>query len=125
MFIINEPRRVKKQIPISSKSKFLSLTGPTHAVTYENDEKPKGSIMLQGDHGPVSYRNLQLKRVKLRSTKTSHHPVKETTLPSVPESRMIGVIIGRADGHLFKAAPPNMTIEEHDVAARRALPVHM
>ena len=43
----------------------VELTGPTRAATYENDEKPAGPIMLQGDHGPVAYRNLQLKRVKL------------------------------------------------------------
>jgi hypothetical protein len=30
------------------------------------DEKPKGPLMLQGDHGPVAYRNLMLKSVDLR-----------------------------------------------------------
>ena len=44
----------------------VELTGPTRSATYENDEKPKGPIMLQGDHGPVAYRNLQLKRANLR-----------------------------------------------------------
>ena len=43
----------------------VELTGPTRAATYENDEKPTGPIMLQGDHGPVAYRNLQIKRVNL------------------------------------------------------------
>ena len=33
------------------------LTGPTRASTY-NDEKPMGPLMLQGDHGPVAYRNI-------------------------------------------------------------------
>ena len=37
----------------------LELTGPTRASTY-NDEKPTGPIMLQGDHGPVAYRNIWL-----------------------------------------------------------------
>ena len=37
----------------------LELTGPTRASTY-NDEKPTGPLMLQGDHGPVAYRNIQL-----------------------------------------------------------------
>lgn len=32
------------------------LTGPTRASLF-NDEAPKGPIMLQGDHGPVAYRN--------------------------------------------------------------------
>ncbi|MBI4325364.1 MAG: DUF1080 domain-containing protein [Chloroflexi bacterium] len=43
----------------------VELTGPTRAATYENDEKPAGPLMLQGDHGPVAYRNLQLKALKL------------------------------------------------------------
>lgn len=35
----------------------IELTGPTRACAYE-DEKPAGPLMLQGDHGPVAYRNL-------------------------------------------------------------------
>lgn len=35
------------------------LTGPTRAGAYD-DEKPLGPLMLQGDHGPVAYRNLWL-----------------------------------------------------------------
>ena len=37
----------------------VELTGPTRASTY-NDEKPLGPLMLQGDHGPVAYRNILL-----------------------------------------------------------------
>lgn len=37
----------------------VELTGPTRASTY-NDEKPKGPFMLQGDHGPVAYRNIRI-----------------------------------------------------------------
>ena len=37
----------------------VELTGPTRAGTY-NDEKPAGPLMLQGDHGPVAYRNIQI-----------------------------------------------------------------
>jgi hypothetical protein len=43
----------------------VELTGPTRAATYENDEKPTGPLMLQGDHGPVAYRNIWLRPVKL------------------------------------------------------------
>lgn len=43
----------------------VELTGPTRAATYENDEKPLGPLMLQGDHGPVAYRNILLRPVKL------------------------------------------------------------
>jgi sugar phosphate isomerase/epimerase len=35
------------------------LTGPTRACAY-NDEKPTGPLMLQGDHGPVAYRNIRI-----------------------------------------------------------------
>ena len=30
------------------------------------DEKPNGPIMLQGDHGPVAYRNLRIRKVELK-----------------------------------------------------------
>ena len=35
----------------------VELTGPTHAPVFE-DEQPTGPIMLQGDHGPVAFRNI-------------------------------------------------------------------
>jgi hypothetical protein len=38
----------------------VEVTGPTRASTY-GDEKPSGPLMLQGDHGPVAYRNLRLR----------------------------------------------------------------
>ncbi len=37
----------------------VELTGPTRASAY-NDDKPKGPLMLQGDHGPVAYRNIRI-----------------------------------------------------------------
>jgi hypothetical protein len=33
------------------------VTGPTRAATFD-DERPVGPLMLQGDHGPVAYRNV-------------------------------------------------------------------
>lgn len=42
----------------------VEVTGPTRASTFE-DEKPLGPLMLQGDHGPVAYRNLWIKPIKL------------------------------------------------------------
>jgi hypothetical protein len=37
----------------------VEVTGPTRAATYEQvPETPKGPMMLQGDHGPVAYRNI-------------------------------------------------------------------
>jgi sugar phosphate isomerase/epimerase len=37
----------------------VEVTGPTRASTY-NDEKPTGPVMIQGDHGPVAYRNIRV-----------------------------------------------------------------
>lgn len=37
----------------------IELTGPTRAGM-ANDEKPTGPLMLQGDHGPVAYRNIRI-----------------------------------------------------------------
>lgn len=39
------------------------VTGPTRAATYR-DEKAAGPVMLQGDHGPVAYRNIRLRPLK-------------------------------------------------------------
>lgn len=38
----------------------VEVTGPTRAATF-NDEQPTGPLMLQGDHGPVAYRNIRVK----------------------------------------------------------------
>ena len=40
----------------------VELTGPTRAGAY-NDEKPTGPLMLQGDHGPVAYRNIRIEPI--------------------------------------------------------------
>ena len=39
------------------------VTGPTRAAAF-GDERPTGPIMLQGDHGPVAYRNIRVRRAK-------------------------------------------------------------
>jgi hypothetical protein len=39
--------------------KNVEATGPTRS-SLDNLEEPTGPLMLQGDHGPVAYRNLQL-----------------------------------------------------------------
>jgi Domain of Unknown Function (DUF1080) len=38
----------------------IEVTGPTQAAAFE-DEKPRGALMIQGDHGPVAIRNIQYK----------------------------------------------------------------
>ncbi len=37
----------------------VEVTGPTRAAAF-NDERPLGPLMLQGDHGPVAYRNIRI-----------------------------------------------------------------
>jgi hypothetical protein len=37
----------------------VEVTGPTRAAAFE-DERPRGPLMLQGDHGPVAYRNIKI-----------------------------------------------------------------
>jgi hypothetical protein len=43
----------------------VELTGPTRAALFE-DEKAAGPLMMQGDHGPVAYRNLWIRRLELK-----------------------------------------------------------
>ncbi len=43
----------------------IELSGPTRGPIAE-DEKPTGPIRLQGDHGPVAFRNLWVKAIKLK-----------------------------------------------------------
>ncbi len=38
----------------------VEVTGPTRAATFD-DEQPTGPLMLQGDHGPVAYRNIRVR----------------------------------------------------------------
>ena len=42
----------------------VELTGPTRSPMADN-EKPTGPLRLQGDHGPVAYRNITIREVKL------------------------------------------------------------
>jgi len=41
--------------------KNAEVTGPT-ASSLDNKEEPSGPLMLQGDHWPVAYRNIKLKK---------------------------------------------------------------
>ncbi|GAB6165233.1 DUF1080 domain-containing protein [Thermostilla marina] len=42
----------------------VEVTGPTRAAAF-SDEKPTGPLMLQGDHGPVAYRNIRIVPIEL------------------------------------------------------------
>jgi hypothetical protein len=43
----------------------VEVTGPTNGASY-SDEKATGPLMLQGDHGPVAFRNLRIKSVEIK-----------------------------------------------------------
>lgn len=47
---------------------YEELSGPTRAAAFLNDEKPMGPLMLQGDHGPVAYRNITIVPIDLSHT---------------------------------------------------------
>jgi hypothetical protein len=42
----------------------VELNGPTRGGLTD-DDKPMGPLRLQGDHGPVAYRNLRIKPIQL------------------------------------------------------------
>lgn len=44
----------------------VSVTGPTRAAMDEKTEVARGPLMLQGDHGPVAYRNIIVREVTLK-----------------------------------------------------------
>ena len=43
--------------------KNIEITGPTRAAAFD-DEKPLGPLMIQGDHGPVAFKNIKYKIYK-------------------------------------------------------------
>lgn len=44
----------------------VDVTGSTRAASYENvPEAKRGPLMLQGDHGPVAYRNIGMESIQL------------------------------------------------------------
>ena len=42
----------------------VEVTGPTRAAAFR-DERPAGPLMLQGDHGPVAYRNIWVRPLEV------------------------------------------------------------
>lgn len=44
----------------------VAVTGPTRSALDEQTEAAHGPLMLQGDHGPVAYRNLVIREVLLK-----------------------------------------------------------
>lgn len=63
----------------------VELTGPTRAAPF-TDEAPTGPIMLQGDHGPVAYRNIRYKRydnppVEVRNLTVAQYETRQEEMP--------------------------------------------
>ncbi|MBV6656051.1 MAG: DUF1080 domain-containing protein [Mameliella sp.] len=63
----------------------VELTGPTRAAAF-SDETAFGPIMLQGDHGPVAYRNIRYKRydnppVEARNLTVAQYETKQEAIP--------------------------------------------
>lgn len=42
----------------------VEVTGPTRSALFE-DEQAKGPLMLQGDHGPIAFRNVRVRPLQL------------------------------------------------------------
>jgi hypothetical protein len=42
----------------------VEVNGPTRAAMDDTKEVPVGPLMLQGDHGPVAYRNVRMRLIK-------------------------------------------------------------
>jgi sugar phosphate isomerase/epimerase len=73
----------------------VELTGPTRASTYK-DEKATGPLMLQGDHGPVAYRNIKIARLNPffamdTATKDARHQTAKEQVQMVRELGYDGI----------------------------------
>jgi sugar phosphate isomerase/epimerase len=78
----------------------VELTGPTRASAYE-DEKPAGPLMLQGDHGPVAYRNIWMEPARANpffamdtATKDAKHQTAKEQVDMLKELGYEGIGIG-------------------------------
>jgi sugar phosphate isomerase/epimerase len=82
----------------------VELTGPTRASAYE-DEKPAGPLMLQGDHGPVAYRNIWIEPAGANpffamdtATKDAKHQTAKEQVDMLKELEYEGIGIGYEGG---------------------------
>jgi len=93
----------------------VELTGPTRASMY-NDEKPLGPLMLQGDHGPVAYRNIRIEPAGPTpffamdtGTKDARHKTAKEQVQMVKELGYagIGCTAGKGVGGMFEELDKN------------------
>lgn len=48
----------------------VAVTGPTRSAAFD-EERPAGPLMLQGDHGPVAFRNLRIRPIDASGATTN------------------------------------------------------
>ena len=77
----------------------VEVTGPTRAAAFQ-DEAPKGPLMIQGDHGPVAFRNIRYRRagrerVALEGLRYRYYEGEFEGVPDV--AKLSPVEEGRAD----------------------------
>ena len=65
----------------------VEVTGPTRSAAFE-DEKPQGPLMIQGDHGPVAFKNIRYKlygneKISLGEVTMNEYNNKEVLLPNL------------------------------------------
>ena len=75
----------------------VELSGPTRASAYK-DEKATGPLMLQGDHGPVAYRNIRIEPAGMNpffamdtATKDDKHKTPKEQVEMVMELGYAGI----------------------------------
>ena len=93
----------------------VELSGPTRAGAY-NDEKPAGLLMLQGDHGPVAYRNIRIEPAGMNpffamdtATKDDKHKTAKEQVEMVKELGYagIGCTAGKGVGEMLEELDKN------------------
>jgi len=93
----------------------VELSGPTRAGAY-NDEKPTGPLMLQGDHGPVAYRNIRIEPAGMNpffamdtATKDDKHKTAKEQVEMVKELGYagIGCTAGQGLGEMLEELDKN------------------
>lgn len=85
--------------------KDVEVTGPTLGAAFE-DEKALGSLMIQGDHGPVAFRNIkyrayQLERLKLEGIEMKLYKSMYTNIDTLKRLKPMEVINVDSISHTY------------------------
>ena len=74
----------------------VEVTGPTRSALFD-DEKPTGPLMLQGDHGPVAYRNcwMVLGDVPVPTGPDKRIPLAGEKPARTPQERQVVICVSR------------------------------